>query len=57
MVQALSGRAREVAGHWGVAVVEAEWVATVPAQVLVEIVYVLVVEQGFRTKQAFLAMI
>jgi hypothetical protein len=57
MAQALTGKVRELAGDWGAAVVEAEWVETAPAQVPVRIVCVPVVEQGFPTRQAFLAMI
>jgi hypothetical protein len=57
MAQALTGKVRELAGDWGAAVIEAEWVATAPAQVPVGIVCVPVVEQGFPTRQAFLAMI
>jgi hypothetical protein len=50
------GKVRELAGDWGVVRVGVEWVETALAQVPVEIACVLVVEQRFLTRQAFLAM-
>jgi len=48
------GKVRELAGDWGVA--GAEWVETALAQVPMGIACVLVVEQRFLTRQAFLAI-
>ncbi len=56
MVRAHMDKDREPAGDWGAVGVEVEWVETAPAQVPVGIACVLVVEQRFLTRQAFLAM-
>jgi hypothetical protein len=45
-----------LAGDWGAAGVEAEWVGVVPGQVPAETVNALVVEQRFLTRHVFLAM-
>jgi len=56
MAQALMDKVRAPARDWGAAGVEVEWVETAPAQVPVGIACVLVVEQRFLTRQAFLAI-
>ena len=50
------GKVREPAGDWDAAGVWGGWEETALGQVPVEIAYVLVVGQGFLTRQAFLAM-
>ena len=50
------GKVRAPAGDWGAAGVGAEWVETAPGQAPAVIACVLVVEQRFLTRQAFLAI-
>jgi len=50
------GKVRELAGDWDGAGVWDGWEETALGQVPVEIAYVLVVGQGFLTRQALLAM-
>lgn len=57
MARAHMGKDQEPAGAWDVVGVEAEWVETAQAQAPREIACVLTVEQRFRIKQAFPAMI
>jgi hypothetical protein len=56
MAQALTGMVRELGGDWGGAAVGVEWVEIALVQVPVGVAYVPVVEQGFLTRQGFLAM-